>query len=86
METVVRDYITRESNTNPDSPPVKDDTELIDSGIIDSLSMLDLVRFIEDKFAVKVPPVDVVPKNFGTVGAICNYVRNRQKEQGDSRL
>jgi acyl carrier protein len=79
MESVIADYINREGSSKPDMPPVTKDTALIESGIIDSLSMLKLVVFIEERFSVKVPAEDVVPENFETVEAICRYLRSKRQ-------
>jgi acyl carrier protein len=76
MESDIIDYINREGSAKPDSP-IKEDTALIESGILDSLSILKLVLFLEDRFKVKVSPEDVVPENFETVQAICRYLRSR---------
>jgi acyl carrier protein len=78
-ESMVIDYINREVRPSPDMPPVGNDTALIETGIIDSLSMLKLVLFIEERFGITVPPEDVVPSNFETVRGICGYIRGKQE-------
>ena len=79
MESVIREYIGREVTTMPDPIPIKDDTPLIQSGILDSLSILKLVLFLEEKFGVKVSSGDVIPGNFETVQTICKYLRSKRE-------
>ncbi len=55
------------------------DTPLWD--YIDSLSLLDLVEYLEHRFAIRVPPVDFIPENFGSLARIAAFV-SRQVEAG----
>jgi acyl carrier protein len=48
---------------------------LVESGILDSLSLLKLLLFLEENFHIRMDDVDVVPENFDTVTNICNYIR-----------
>lgn len=53
---------------------VKDDTSLIASGLIDSLSILKLIGKIEDRLSVTIPPDDLQPDDFETVDYIVDTV------------
>lgn len=64
----------------PDNLPLKNDTPLIQSGLLDSLSLLKLVVFIEEKFGLKLKADEIVPENFDTINAICGYLRSRNAE------
>lgn len=74
---LVNEYISKEIVTNPELLPIKGDTQLIKTGILDSLSLLKVVMFLEQKFGIKVGMEDVVPENFDTIDTICSYVRSR---------
>ncbi len=50
------------------------DTPLLKLGIIDSLSMVKLVSFINETFEAEIPPEDILPNNFMTIDTITNYV------------
>lgn len=54
------------------------DQELITTGIIDSLGILKLVNYIEEKFGIAVSDEDLVPENFQTVNDIDNLVERKQ--------
>ena len=43
---------------------IKDSDELLESGIMDSLGILDLVAFIESEFNITVSDEDLSPENF----------------------
>ena len=78
METVINDYISRELVQDPALLPLADETSLLDSGILDSLSLLRLVVFLEERFAITMGDADLLPENFASVNAICAYLRARE--------
>ena len=78
METVINDYISRELVQDPALLPLTDETSLMDSGILDSLSLLRLVVFLEERFGITVGDADLLPDNFASVNAICAYLRARK--------
>jgi acyl carrier protein len=78
VETVINDYISRELVQDPALLPLADDTSLLETGILDSLSLLRLVVYVEERFRVSVGDTDLLPENFSSVNAICTYIRARQ--------
>lgn len=82
MERLINTYISRELVSNPELLPLHDDTPLIASKILDSLSILKLVMFLEEQFGIEVDPEDVVPEHFETVDAICGLLRTQYQMQG----
>lgn len=50
---------------------------LLENGIIDSVKMLELIAFLEEKYRIKVDDDDLYPENFDTLDSIQNYVRRR---------
>lgn len=78
METVINDYISRELVQDPGLLPLADSTSLLDSGILDSLSLLRLVVYLEERFGIMVGDADLLPENFDSVEAICAYLRARE--------
>jgi acyl carrier protein len=78
METVINDYISRELVRDPSLLPLADDTSLLDNGILDSLNLLRMVVFLEQRFGIAVGDADLLPENFSSVNAICAYVRARE--------
>lgn len=45
---------------------------------IDSLTLVQLVEALEDKFAIRVAARDVVPGNFGSIAAITAYLEGKR--------
>jgi len=78
VETVINDYVSRELVQDPALLPLADDTSLLETGILDSLSLLKLVVFLEERFGIAMGDADLLPDNFASVNAICDYVRTRE--------
>lgn len=54
--------------------PVDAGTELFSSGLLDSVSMVGLITFIEERTGATIQPGDVTLDNFDTVERIQAYV------------
>jgi acyl carrier protein len=78
VETVINEYVSRELVQDPALLPLADDTSLLETGILDSLGLLKLVVFLEERFGIAMGDTDLLPENFATVNAICDYVRARE--------
>jgi acyl carrier protein len=50
---------------------------------VGSLTLLQLVAFVEQKFAFKVRPIDFAPQNFATISAIAHLVVARRPRASD---
>ena len=55
--------------------------DLIDSHLLDSLTILSLVAELEDAFDITIPAVEIVPKNFNSVAAMQAMI-GRLEEEG----
>ena len=49
---------------------VEDDTELFSSGLIDSLTVMELVSFVEGEIDCAIPPSEITLENFDSVNQI----------------
>jgi acyl carrier protein len=78
VETIINDYISQELVPDAALLPLANDTSLLDSGILDSLSLLRLVVFLEEQFEITMGDADLLPENFASVNAICAYLRARE--------
>ncbi len=74
-------FVTRELLTGRSPESLEPGTELLESGLLDSLGVMQLVWFIEQEFGVTVPAEDVVIEHFQSIDTIAAYVeRNRTEE------
>jgi acyl carrier protein len=75
----IRSFIQDELMYGDATVRIEDDTPLCE-GIIDSIALMDLVGFLEERFDIQIDDQQLVADNFRSVGAIESLVR-RRKEQ-----
>ncbi|HEU4367807.1 MAG TPA: acyl carrier protein [Methylomirabilota bacterium] len=56
---------------------LRDDEDLIDSGVLDSLGIFQLVAFLEERFGIAIADTEITPENFGTLERIERLVAGR---------
>jgi acyl carrier protein len=83
LEAIINDYISRELVQDSSLLPLGNDAPLLDTGILDSLSLLRLVIFVREQFGIVVDDLDLVPEHFASVDAICDYLRAQTKGNSD---
>ena len=86
MKSAIREYIVKEIVSGRYSAPIDYDTSLLVQDILDSLSLVKLVMFLESKFNLVVKPEELVPENFSTINAICAYIMSKKGASNTGRL
>jgi len=61
---------------SPDSVAL--DEDLLDSGILDSLAIMQLVAYLEKEYAITIPTAEIEPDNFVTCAALARFVESKQ--------
>ncbi len=61
---------------------IDDNEPLIDRGIIDSMGLLQIMTFIEERTGVRIPDDEVTPDNFQSVASIDRMVTRLKAGQG----
>lgn len=54
------------------------ETDLFESGILDSLRMISLIDVLEHRFQIKIRDEDILPENFSTLSGMADYITSRQ--------
>jgi len=75
---VVRAFVEEEL-LNGKKENLDENTDLIEQGVIDSLSLLRLTTFLEQNCRIVVEDEEIVPENFRTLAAIHAFVMKRQE-------
>lgn len=58
------------------SEELNDDSNLFSTGLLDSVAMLNVISFVEEKAGVQVRAEDVTLDNFDTVARILHFAKN----------
>mgnify|MGYP003530684363 CR=1 FL=1 len=74
VETFIRQTFVHDPRTT-----LTPDTPLLDSGVIDSTGVLEVVAFIEKTFNIHVADEDLVPANLDSISRIAAFVARKQK-------
>lgn len=53
------------------------DDSLLESGLLDSLTMVELLGFIEARFEVTIDDDEVIPENFETIERIAGFLERK---------
>lgn len=77
IEAEVRQYVLDKFLFGRTEVELSGDTSFLDSGIIDSTGVLELVAFLEEKFQVKVEDEDLIPANLDSVNAVTRFVERK---------
>lgn len=78
IETELRQYVLDKLLFGRTEVELSGDTSFLESGIIDSTGVLELVAFLEEKFQVKVEDEDLIPANLDSVNAITRFVGGKR--------
>lgn len=66
---ILKNYLFTE-----DLSALEDDGSLMQTGVMDSTGILELIMFLEDNFGVKVNDEEMIPENLDSVNAIARFV------------
>lgn len=56
---------------------LKDESLIFDSGILDSMGLLFLIEFLNDKYQIEVKDEELLPVNFESINNITDFVKER---------
>ena len=70
----VRQYIATQFLPDEDPENIGDDTELINTGVLDSLATLNLVSWLEERFGVRVEAHEIDVDHLNTLSLIADLV------------
>jgi acyl carrier protein len=77
----IRGFIREDITLDPPDARLDDDTPLLE-GILDSMSLMRLVAFLEEDFGVEIDDTAITAENFRTVEDIARLVRGSVAAEG----
>jgi acyl carrier protein len=72
----VRQFITKNFYV-PEPDKLTDNLSFLDSGIIDSTSVLELTAFLEETFKIQVADDELLPENLDSLGSVEAFVNRK---------
>lgn len=59
-----------------------EDVSFLDSGIVDSTGVMELVGFLEDCFGITVEDAELTPENLDSISRLCVYLKSKGVASG----
>lgn len=72
---IVASYLFGDSSRTPGP-----DQSLVETGIVDSTGVLEMIEFLESEFGIQVLEEETVPENLDSIDRLCRYVEGKQPE------
>jgi acyl carrier protein len=76
IEETVRAFV--ESNFYVGELHLESEASLLDSGVVDSTGVLELIAFVESTFGIRVEDAELVPENLDSIGGLARFVSRKQ--------
>ena len=73
----VRDFIIEELRWDGTREELTEDYPLLESGVVDSLGLFQIVEFLETECGVEIADHEILPENFATLSSIAKLVEAR---------
>ncbi|MGN6130201.1 MAG: hypothetical protein ACTHOK_07650, partial [Nocardioidaceae bacterium] len=80
----LRDFIVTSYLFGDDSRLPADGDSLIESGVVDSTGILELIEFLESTYGIEVSETETVPDNLGSVANLTRFVVRKGGMPADS--
>lgn len=77
VRDAVREYILKNYLFSTDAAALRDDVSLMQTGVIDSTGVLELIMFLQEQFGIQVADEEMLPENLDSVHAIAAFVARK---------
>ena len=77
MKQSLKEYIVG-TTTAPLPENFDTSVNMIDAGIMDSLSMMNVIIHLEQQYKIEVSMTEMTPDNFESIDALAKFIQNKQ--------
>jgi acyl carrier protein len=78
VDKEIRNFIVQNFLFGRDDGSLKADTSFLESGIIDSTGVMELVMFVEKNCGVKVEDHELDPANLDSISSLARFIERKQ--------
>jgi len=82
IKTALRGFITESFLPSAGLESFVDEDSFMETGIIDSTGVLELLEFIEETFAIKIEDEEVVPANLDSLNNLFAFIQRKKAYAG----
>jgi acyl carrier protein len=78
IEIQIRDYIHENFVLGKDEQGFSENDSFLDSGLIDSTGILELIAFVEEGFDIEILDEEMIPENLDSISNVANFIRSKK--------
>lgn len=78
IQNQLRDYIVSQFMYDQTNAKLAAEDDLLNEGIVDSMGILQIVNFLEEKFGVAVSDEEITPENFRSLGTLTDFIMQKR--------
>ena len=79
IEDTIKKFILENFIINGDAEKLDLDQSFLETGIIDSTGILELVSFIEEQYSITLEDEELIPDNLDSVNNVVKFIGNKTK-------
>ncbi|MDN5848815.1 MAG: acyl carrier protein [Nitrococcus sp.] len=79
LRAKIRDFILENFLFTTDTAAVSLDNSLLDRGVVDSTSMIEIIMFAEEQLRVNGAAAEMIPENLDSVNKIARFVECKRQ-------
>jgi acyl carrier protein len=80
IKDALRTFILNNYLFTDDASALADNQSFLDSGIIDSMGVMEIVLFVEQEFGIAIEDADITPENLDNLNSICALIQRKNPE------
>jgi len=73
----IRKFIEENFLFSDPARKIDDGTSFLDTGIVDSTGMLEIVEFLEERFGISVEDEELIPENLDSIANLTSFVNRK---------
>lgn len=77
IERKIRDFVLRNYLFTTDGNALQNDQSLMQTGVLDSTGILELISFLHEAFEVQVYDEEMIPENLDSVDRLTAFVKSK---------
>lgn len=78
----LRKYVLENCLFTDDGSRLNDADSFLETGILDSTGILEIILFVEETFGIKVSDDEMVPDNLDSIDCLVAYIERKKAEGG----
>ncbi|RLJ15817.1 acyl carrier protein [bacterium endosymbiont of Escarpia laminata] len=73
----IRSYVLDNYLFTDDQSKLEDDNSFLETGILDSNGVMEIIFFLEDEYGVSISQEEMIPENLDSVSRIVQFVESK---------